>query len=205
MEQRDGYCGVWSEDFNVVKSDLTVKTHYEYTNGVQFTKYPDRNEYFVSGYIGRDQVVTVPSTFNNTPVRYLREMNLKENYFVQKVIISEGIEEIGSDAFLESLSLGTIIFPSTLKRIGHAAFYDCTFLTRPDFPDGLTNIEAYAFFRCPISVVFIPKSVEYIGYNSLSEVRTVYFEALEAPPISQIGNPYIAVQVVYGASRDDVK
>ena len=88
------------------------------------------------------------------------------------VVIPEGVEIIGPDAFRECTRLTSVVFPSTLTiirdfafsrcsgltsvnlsatsltSIGERAFFRCTGLTSVTFPEGLTHIRAAAFSYC---------------------------------------------------------
>ena len=47
-------------------------------------------------------------------------------FYLETLVINEGIEEIGDSAVAYSEKLTTIKFPSTLKEIGRSAFEGCT-------------------------------------------------------------------------------
>ena len=109
---------------------------------------------------------------------------------IKNVIISDGVTNIGSAAFLGCLNLKNVIIPNSVKTIGSSAFNGCTNLTSITIPYGVINIEGGAFHDCknlssisiPNSVtsidisafydccsltsIYIPNSVKYIGENA---------------------------------------
>lgn len=52
----------------------------------------------------------------------------------RKIILQDGITEIGTQAFANFSNLTEVDFPSTLKKIGEAAFYRCSELTSAELP-----------------------------------------------------------------------
>ena len=70
------------------------------------------------------------------------------NMSINKVILPEGLESIGYDAFRYCKNLESIEFPSSLKYINHNAFNGCEKLSRVVFPAGLEKIGAFAFQDC---------------------------------------------------------
>lgn len=77
-----------------------------------------------------------------------------------KIVIEEGITEIGSYDFLDSTAK-EIVFPSSLRKICFAAFMGNTNLKEIILPEGLKTIEEGAFVTCPmVEKVYIPESVE---------------------------------------------
>ena len=57
---------------------------------------------------------------------------------LEEVVFSEGLEEIGQDAF-EMTGLKSVILPDSLRRIGFHAFYGCKSLASITIPVSITN------------------------------------------------------------------
>lgn len=163
----------------------------------------------ITGYKGTDTIVTVPNSINGIPVMKLCSKNNNKsiwkesicsgeyiNYSCQKVltqktitkiIISDGIVEIGEGAFLATINLSEIVIPdsiinisdeaflfctslasiklpNTISTIGKSAFYGCTSLTNIEIPSSTTNIDAYAFCQCTaLTSIKIPNNITVIG------------------------------------------
>ena len=66
---------------------------------------------------------------------------------IQKVVLSEGVTAIPSQAFRNCTALTEVIFPSSLKKIGSSAFSGCTALQAPSFSSGIAEIGSNAFLN----------------------------------------------------------
>ena len=78
---------------------------------------------------------------------------------INSVIIHEGVETIGDNAFCEMV-LSDIILPSTINKIGVYAFWRCTNLRNVTLPNKITQIGQYAFDESGIEKIDIPKSMQ---------------------------------------------
>lgn len=104
---------------------------------------------------------------------------------ITTVIIPEGYDRLGDNAFLNRDKISTFHLPSTLTLIGNAAFKNCaalasiklnnglqnigkeaftgTKLTSIDFPSSLRMIDDAAFFECKIFNLKLNAGLQYIG------------------------------------------
>ena len=69
-------------------------------------------------------------------------------------IDGHAVASIGSEAFINSEFLSSIILPDCLTTIGIDAFCGCSFLTSITLPNSLTTIGNWAFKSCPVSLNF---------------------------------------------------
>ena len=67
---------------------------------------------------------------------------------ITKVVVGEGITELGGYAFSEFHNMAEIELPKTLKSVGGACFRQCYALTHIDLPDAVTTLSSYAFHNC---------------------------------------------------------
>ena len=89
-------------------------------------------------------------------------------YDIKKIVIGEGVTEIGQNAFMYTSALTEISLPSTLRTIGNSAFVD-TALTSITLPEGLETIGGYAFeYADELTSLTIPGTVTSIGNYALS-------------------------------------
>ena len=84
------------------------------------------------------------------------------------VTIPEGVEEIGRNAFSGCTNLKEQILPSSIKKLGIYCFYNCNNLNSINIPDGITEIPQFAFAGCALKTIELPKSVNYIDDNAIS-------------------------------------
>lgn len=97
---------------------------------------------------------------------YTKDRKKLISYFgkAKKVTIPEGVEIIGSKAFVENEDLIDVILPESLRSIEDAAFEYCLNLKRIVFPKNVTQISDQCFFGCEsLEDVIILGEVEKIG------------------------------------------
>ena len=71
----------------------------------------------------------------------------KENN-ITRVIIEDGVTNIGSCAFRNCSKLTSITIPNSVTSIGSSVFYGCTSLTSIIIPNSVTIIDSSAFVDC---------------------------------------------------------
>ena len=75
----------------------------------------------------------------------------KERYnsdSIRRVVIDDGVEEIGDRAFSDCTSLEEITIPNSVTSIGEEAFSGCRSLKEITIPNSVEKIGKFAFFRC---------------------------------------------------------
>ena len=96
------------------------------------------------------------------PWYYLRSL-------IEKVIILDGVKNIGGGAFVDCSSLVSVSISNSVESIDVCAFYRCSALTSVTIPNSVTNIGNYAFYRCSsLTSITIPNSVTSIGKYAFS-------------------------------------
>ena len=146
----------------------------------------DKSENGTIFYIGED-VENIPDNFTYKTMGSESLGDIKRNKSKIKSIIFEGenLKSIGANAFDNCISIVSIDLPDSLEIIGDQAFSGCANLSAVDLgtnlkqicsrafastsiteirlPDNLTTIDSYAFSYCPLSSMYIPKSVNIIN------------------------------------------
>ena len=126
-----------------------------------------------------------------------------------KIIINEGVTNIGKNIFQGMHNLEEVTIPSSVKIIEEYAFNECNSLSNIEIPEGVTSIEKYAFedcssltditisssvtsignfafYRCSLTTVEIPNSVITIGYYAFCGCK--YLEEIIIPnSVTSIG------------------
>ena len=82
------------------------------------------------------------STYKNTPAPWYACQN------IGKVVINDGVTDIGNFAFSYCEDLTSITIPSSITEIGSGAFFHCSKLTGIDIPASVTFIGELAFVGC---------------------------------------------------------
>lgn len=103
-----------------------------------------------------------------------------------KIIIPEGINEIGYDAFGFCYSLEEVRLPSTITKIDKAAFVSCKSLHKITLQNGIMNVGCAAFLDCSaLKSIEIPDSVTdlfedtFRGCTELVHVRAMGVRRIE--------------------------
>ena len=98
---------------------------------------------------------------------------------IKKIVIEDGVKNIGAYAFAESSNLVSVIIPKTVTSIGEYAFYKCPNLTNISIPNSVEFIGQYAFYGCSAlaTSITIPNSVVFISpytFYGCTNIPSVY-------------------------------
>ncbi len=85
----------------------------------------DNDTYEVTGYIGLNKTLVIPSSY-----------------------LGKAVTSIGDEVFFECASLTSVFIPSSVTNIGEGAFAGCASLTNITIPSSVTNIGEGAFAGC---------------------------------------------------------
>lgn len=86
---------------------------------------------------------------------------------LKEVVLNEGIQKIGDQAFIGCTSLESITLPSTVTEIGVFAFTGCKNLRNVSLNEGLKVIGNMAFANCKsLEIIEIPSTITEMGKKS---------------------------------------
>ena len=88
---------------------------------------------FISEYNGTDKIVIVPEKIAGCEVREISTSAFAANKLIEKVVLPEGLDFIGSYAFAGCENLKTLILPETLRKISYNVVLDCKSLKKIQF------------------------------------------------------------------------
>ena len=98
-------------------------------------------------------------------------------YALEKVVLPDGITNLGTNAFHNCSSLRSISFPEEITSIGSASFQNCNSLLEVNIPSGISAIPNSAFQNCYVlQDITIPDGVSTIGsyaFTSCYSLTTV--------------------------------
>lgn len=95
-------------------------------------------------------------------------------YNIKSVVIEDGIESIGMNAFYYCSALKQVQLPESLTSIGKYAFYECRQLSSINFPDSIITIGDYAFsFNSSLTSIDLPDYLETIGKSAFSYLTSL--------------------------------
>ena len=121
----------------------------------------------ITKYNGSDDVVVIPEQIKGVKVTSIGNMAFAKNTNIKKVVLNEGLENIGVSAFQACSLLKEVEFKTNLKEIGNMAFA-LTVIENLTLPEGLTIIGEKAFYN-----VKKLKKVDFV--DSLQEIKTAAF------------------------------
>ncbi len=106
---------------------------------------------------------------------------------IKSIILPNGLQAIGSEAFSDCTSLTAVHFPEGLQEIGQYAFSDCTSLTAVHFPEGLQVIGQNAFLDCTrLTTIICNASIPPYTYGTFSFSYETYQDAIVYVPVKSI-------------------
>lgn len=98
------------------------------------------------------------------------------NYNIKHLILRDGTDEIGREAFGKSSALRSVLFPSTMKIINAGAFQDCQYLSEFNLSDGIEVINDWAFNGCAYNpdTLYLPKSLKQFTTYGFNKCKVMY-------------------------------
>ena len=115
--------------------------------------------------------VSVPAEWDGQPVTRLEDSAFK-NTRVRRVVLPEGLREIGANCFDECWELAEVTLPSTLRAIGPGAFRRCGKLDRVKLPDGISAVEDETFANCTsLREAVLPAGLTKMGESAFAACR----------------------------------
>ena len=99
---------------------------YWKSDGFRYTF--ENGEVTILGYDGKETDVTIPASFDGSPVTAIASYAFYENSTLTGVTIPEGVTKIGAYAFEYCDSLESVTLPQSLKMVESSAFAGCTAL-----------------------------------------------------------------------------
>ena len=95
------------------------------------------------------------------------------------IVIPDGVEEIGSNAFYNWSNLNSVTFPNSLTIINTSAFYNCSSLDFQQLSLSLREIKGFAFRSCgALTLSQLPKNLLTIGQQAFDSCRQLNIKSL---------------------------
>lgn len=167
----DGNAAMWSK-VSVAPNNLALDTSLVLADGGVSVRIIDSGECNanISWRLGYDKILYISGNghipdYNFDEIPWGAHCDL-----ISKIVVGEGIDIIGKNAFLGCYKLESVELSSTIRLIDNGAFYGCRSLSRITLPERLRRIGESAFFGCKSLVsVSIPESVTAIGSGAFME------------------------------------
>ena len=137
-------------------------------------------------FTSSDGTLTISGTGNMTnfgDYRYVPWGSLR--YEIKKVVIADGVTNIGNNAFDMCNNLTSVTIPNSVTSIGNNAFNACKSLTSVEIPNSVTSIGDHAFNSCSnLTSITIPNSVTSIeswAFLSCKALSSITFKGSTPP------------------------
>lgn len=165
-------------------------------------------EKYIKKYGGegdKETEIAIPAVYRGLPVKEIADAAFSMNTVVEKVIIPDSVEKIGTMAFNQCTNLNIDGLSKGLKRLGYFAFNQTQARQNPAFkvgpmfiidgwlisvddtaeeieiPPTVRGIADYAFYFCgKLKKIIIPPTVKYIGMDAFAfglDLDEVYIPA----------------------------
>ena len=108
----------------------------------------------LTNYTAYAEFLTVPAQIDGHAVTSIGSEAFINSEFLSSIILPDCLTTIGIDAFCGCSFLTSITLPDSLTTIGNWAFSGCESLASITLPDSLTTIGNWAFESCPVSLNF---------------------------------------------------
>ncbi len=121
-------------------------------------------------------------------IRNIASHAFEDSVYLEEVTIPDSVTVIGSIAFSDCENLSKINIPSHVHSIGGGAFARCKSLENISIPSTLTSIESDTFHGClNLTSIEIPSNVTVIGKGAFSECEKLkYIKSLSG--LKEIGS-----------------
>ncbi|MBO4545498.1 MAG: leucine-rich repeat protein, partial [Verrucomicrobia bacterium] len=141
----------------------------------------------ITGYLGSNEVVTIPNIIERCFVRTLGSASFRANNLIKKVVIPDTVKTIEGRVFLDSQSLESVEIGEGVETIGSWAFAGCVKLKTMVIPDSVTRTDG-AFFNNPgLTSIIIGSNVTNFGdtFGLCGNLKSIYFKG-NAPVANNI-------------------
>ena len=151
----------------------------------------------VAGDYSELRNVTVPGTVTIDGTTYqVKEIGagaFRDNWQLESVIIQNGVETIGKEAFRWCGNATFSALPSSLRTIEQNAFNNCNNIKILDLPEGLLTIGNNAFIYCyGLQKVILPSTLTSIGESAFASNNNL------SVVVSHIQPPFAISANVFG-------
>lgn len=128
----------------------------------------------IKSYIGEESLIEIPSEIDGRKITAIGEGAFKNNEYIEKVIIPEGITSIGKSAFAGCISLEEAVLPESCISIGRSAFEECKALRTINLPQGMTVLERKVFKNCvSLEKLELPEKIVKIDDEALRNCSSI--------------------------------
>jgi len=155
----------WSVFPEIVEGEIKQTTY----NGLNYRYIEGKGEATViSGDYSQITKLTIPGSIEVDGVSYIvkaiDDRVFSNCYSIDTLIIENGVERIGQNAFYNCSNMKSVSLPTSLKSIGESSFAECNNITSLVIPEGVKTIGQNAFSWCNnMKLLELPSTLDSIG------------------------------------------
>ena len=161
----------WGDD------TIETKTITKDTHGFKLAHNYTAGSYKIELYdVERDYVIAkgVKTVISGGSGGYYHTSRISHPSSVKRIVLGEGVVDIGVGAFGYCDSLASIHIPEGVTIIREEMFGHCTSLKSIHIPESVTIIDGWVFWTCKsLKSIHIPKSVTSIGDGAFNGCRSL--------------------------------
>ncbi len=146
-------------------------------------------EYVVlTGYLGEDTAVTVPSQLDGLPVRRIAGLAFYEGVAVESVVLPDTVTELEDNAFYYCTAMSSVTLPDSITKLGNKCFSWCSALEEITLPAQITEIPSYCFNQCvSLKTLHLPAGITSVGIRAFSGCASLE-SLLLGETVTSVGN-----------------
>ena len=154
---------------------IETKTITKDTHGFKLAHNYVAGSYKIELYdVERDYVIAKGVRVDVTVGYYYHTSRISHPSNVKRIVLGEGVVDIGAGAFGYCDSLASIHIPEGVTIIREEMFGHCTSLKSIHIPESVTIIESWVFWACKsLKSIHIPKSVTSMGYSVFNQCTSL--------------------------------
>ena len=170
---------VTTDNYFLYRMGMTVPTtvtHVHFHSSVKYVApwYDNGLAYFYQYEVFTNCRALVKVVLNNG-LENIGEKTFGYCSSLQHIIIPSTVTSIGVGAFSNCVSLATIVLNNGLQRIGDSAFTNCTSLGHIIIPPSVTTIDNYAFLGCiNLETVVLHEGLQKIGKRAFGGCSSLH-------------------------------
>lgn len=169
-----GISGVISEIYDSETGEKRLATIYTSNEG--YTFYLSSGSAIISGYIGNETSLKIPSVLTAGSAFYnvygIGSSAFSNNVSILSVSVPGTITSIGDYSFQGCISLNSVTINEGVTSIGYRTFQNCTSLKSIVIPSTINSISMYAFDNC-ISLEAAQIKTNFTGSNMFSGCKSL--------------------------------
>lgn len=154
---------------SVISFNIVANASYEkkqYKNYIYC--YDENGDLNICKYIGNEKDIVVPQQIDSHTVKIIDSSAFLE-CTAESIIVPEGVESIGYNAFCDCKNLKNISLPESLKTIGWGTFIRCSSLEKLVIPNNVMGLGDGAITYCDnLKEIVIGTGCEMLFYNAIT-------------------------------------